>query len=78
MGKSIDLSLHCWRCWKLLPESATSQNCVPPCGARTGHGDERPDYLKYPNRGVNQNKPERVRRGQSGDKLRRRAFEGKI
>ena len=43
------------------------------------HGKERPEYLPEPLRSVKYaSEPDKVRRGVSGDKLRRKAFEGKL
>lgn len=48
-------------------------------GAKTACGDERPEYLGEVREGPPYAKvPETVRRGQSGDKLRRKAFERKL
>lgn len=48
-------------------------------GAKVAHGGLRPEYLGECREGPPYaNSKDSVRRGQSGDKLRRKAFEGKL
>lgn len=42
------------------------------------HGQQRPPYLENEARQRYAHTPDKVRRGYPGDKLRRKAFEGKL